>query len=457
MRKLLTLLFSFWGVLAGFHGYAHKGITLVGGHVNKERTQSLALYQVIEGKRVVYASTKLDAQNNFGFAFPSIKEGFYYLADPNKKEFTRIYLKSGEKLELELNENGYDLKRGSKENRILHEWFTKSYVIANPAFNWRKDTSTYLTYFPKIAAFVPQVPAFKETIKTSNVRFNYLMKMAVDADVEHAAMYFLLTPRRIHPTKEQYPAYYHQITEPAKYQSTRLLELGEGVEILNMYTTFYAVYNSNKDSKKPDNRLQYNAELFGNDTLKGAYIASALRFRTFEELEKSIDPVKQYLVTDSMRAAYFQALKSLANFKKGSPAYNFAYLNTEGQKVSMADLKGKVVLVDVWATWCGPCKKEIPHLKKLEEEFKGRNLEFVSISIDAEKDKEKWKEMVAKEKLGGTQLFAGSESELSKYYNINTIPRFMVFDQQGRIMSVDAPRPSEPELKQLLEATLDQK
>jgi beta-glucosidase/6-phospho-beta-glucosidase/beta-galactosidase len=151
-------------------------------------------------------------------------------------------------------------------------------VITYPAFNWGKDTSTYVTFFPKFSAFIPQVQAFKATIKTSNSRFNSLMKMAVDADVENAAMHFILTPRRIHPTKEQYPAYYHKFAEPAKYKSTRLLELGEGVEILNMYTTFYTLYTSNKDSKGPDNRWQYNAELFGNDTLKGAYIANAYSF-----------------------------------------------------------------------------------------------------------------------------------------------------------------------------------
>jgi thiol-disulfide isomerase/thioredoxin len=123
----------------------------------------------------------------------------------------------------------------------------------------------------------------------------------------------------------------------------------------------------------------------------------------------------------------------------------------------MNDLKGKVVLVDVWATWCGPCRAEIPHLKKLEEELKDKNIEFVSISVDEEKDRSKWKNMIEKEQLGGTQLFASGWSEIAKYYNITGIPRFMVFDQQGKIVSVNSPRPSQPELKQLLETTLEEK
>jgi thiol-disulfide isomerase/thioredoxin len=457
MKKTIAGLFFFLANLAVLGVYANDALTLVSGHVIKEKAQAVTLYQVIEGKKVEYATTKLDAHNDFGFALLSVKEGFYYLADQNKKDFTRIYLKAGEKLELRLNEDGYEVIKGSKENLVLHDWFTRSYVITNPSFNWLKDTSTYTTYFPKLEAFVPQVPAYKASIKTPNRHFNDLMKMAVDMDVEHAAMYFLLTPNTIHPKKEQYPSYYRQIIQPQKYKSASLLELGEGVELLARYATFNSLYNRESLDQKPVNLLQYNADLFGNDTLKGAFIASALRFRTYEDLQKNIEPVKQYLISDSMQAAYFRALKSLADFKKGSPSYNFSYEDVTGKKVSMNDLKGKVVLVDVWATWCGPCRAEIPHLKKLEEELKDKNIEFVSISVDEEKDRSKWKNMIEKEQLGGTQLFASGWSEIAKYYNITGIPRFMVFDQQGKIVSVNSPRPSQPELKQLLETTLEEK
>jgi thiol-disulfide isomerase/thioredoxin len=123
----------------------------------------------------------------------------------------------------------------------------------------------------------------------------------------------------------------------------------------------------------------------------------------------------------------------------------------------MNDLKGKVVLIDVWATWCAPCKVEIPHLKKMEEEFKGKDVAFVSISVDVEKDKEKWRMMVEKDQLGGTQLYAKGWSEITKYYDITGIPRFMVFDKEGKIVSPDSPRPSQPELKVMLEETLGNK
>ena len=138
-------------------------------------------------------------------------------------------------------------------------------------------------------------------------------------------------------------------------------------------------------------------------------------------------------------------------------AYNFSYPDINGNKVSLASLKGKVVLVDVWATWCGPCRQQIPYLKKLEEELRDKDIAFVSISVDEEKDFEKWKQFVDKEQLKGIQLYAKGWSDFSKYYDIRGIPRFLVFDQNGKIVTVDSPRPSQPELKELLLSTLNNK
>src|SRR5205085_4139770 len=118
---------------------------------------------------------------------------------------------------------------------------------------------------------------------------------------------------------------------------------------------------------------------------------------------------------------------------------------------AFSDLKGKLVLVDVWATWCAPCKKEIPFLKELEKEMHDKNITFVSLSVDEKKDEQKWQNMIKDMQLTGLQLFAGSyENNVTAMYEIETIPRFMLFDREGKIITVNAPRPSDPKLKALL-------
>jgi len=146
----------------------------------------------------------------------------------------------------------------------------------------------------------------------------------------------------------------------------------------------------------------------------------------------------------------------IKGYSEGVKAMDFWGNTVDGKKVTLADLKGKVVVVDVWATWCVPCKKEIPFLTKLEEEMQGKNVTFVSYSIDDIKDHDKWAKFIVSEKLGGLQLIgeAAGKSNISVSYKISTIPRFMVFSKEGNIVNIDAPRPSTPELKALIEKFL---
>lgn len=143
----------------------------------------------------------------------------------------------------------------------------------------------------------------------------------------------------------------------------------------------------------------------------------------------------------------------LATLTKGKPSPTFAYQNFKGGTTSLEDLKGKFVYIDVWATWCGPCIKEIPSLKQVEADYHNKNIEFVSISIDEERDHEKWKKMIPEKELGGIQLLADSawKSKFITDYGINGIPRFILIDPQGNIISSDAPRPSDPELRKMLD------
>lgn len=151
---------------------------------------------------------------------------------------------------------------------------------------------------------------------------------------------------------------------------------------------------------------------------------------------------------------YEQNHASLMKLGKGKPSPVFTnYENFAGGKTSLSDLKGKFVYIDIWATWCGPCKGQIPFLKTLEKEYHGKNIEFVSISVDNVDGKrgshDSWLKMVKDKELGGTQLFADNDfrSEFIQEYNINSIPRFILIDPQGNIVDADALRPSDPKLK----------
>ncbi len=138
---------------------------------------------------------------------------------------------------------------------------------------------------------------------------------------------------------------------------------------------------------------------------------------------------------------------------KPSPDFN-NYENYKGGTTSLKDLRGKYVYIDVWATWCGPCKREIPHLKKLEEAFKGKKIAFLSISVDRESAKNNWKKMIKDKKMGGIQLFAKKGDSFAKEYKINSIPRFILLDPKGNVVKANMSRPSNPSTKTFLEEIL---
>jgi thiol-disulfide isomerase/thioredoxin len=128
---------------------------------------------------------------------------------------------------------------------------------------------------------------------------------------------------------------------------------------------------------------------------------------------------------------------------------SFDYDNYKGGKTKLEDFRGKYVYIDVWATWCAPCRAEIPFLKKLEEKYHQKNIVFVCLSIDQVKDIEKWKTLIKDKELGGVQVLADNDwnSQFVKDYYISGIPRFILVDPNGKIVKADAPRPSSPTIE----------
>jgi len=109
----------------------------------------------------------------------------------------------------------------------------------------------------------------------------------------------------------------------------------------------------------------------------------------------------------------------------------------------------------MWAMWCAPCLAEKPYFIKVEEEYKNReDIIFIGVSVDGLSRKDVWKNFVGKKGWKNIELLSNSDESIMKYYKIEGIPRFMIFDKEGKIVTVDAPRPSEAEFRALIEQTL---
>ena len=111
----------------------------------------------------------------------------------------------------------------------------------------------------------------------------------------------------------------------------------------------------------------------------------------------------------------------------------------DGKQYKLSDFKGKPLYIDLWASWCVPCCKEIPHLQKLERQVANKQLEFISISID--ENKKDWKARMQQLHMEGRQYIVVG-NELANMLNISSIPHFLIYNKAGKLIQYEAPRPS---------------
>ncbi|MBY0066718.1 TlpA family protein disulfide reductase [Empedobacter falsenii] len=164
-------------------------------------------------------------------------------------------------------------------------------------------------------------------------------------------------------------------------------------------------------------------------------------FFTFFSCNKSEQKIEE--------SAEIEKIDSVA--KKESPeseipkelikAPDFSLADINGKRFDLSDFKGKYVYMDIWATWCGPCKVQIPFMKELEKQFHNAPIHFVSVSLDKLEDKPIWEKMVRENQMSGVQLFAGRENNFGFDYKIEYIPTFIILDKEGNIMIDRAPAP----------------
>ena len=141
-------------------------------------------------------------------------------------------------------------------------------------------------------------------------------------------------------------------------------------------------------------------------------------------------------------------VNSAEPLKAGDRCPEFVFENVSGQMVSSKDLKGKYLFIDIWATWCPPCQDELPFLQVLEEKFRDKNIHFVSISCD--RDKQKWQQFVKEKNLRGIQLRMDDDWSFMEAFGNRKIPRFILVSPKGKIISPKTSRPSESETEAML-------
>ena len=380
---------------------------------------------------------------------------FYYLVE-NPAVQTPLYLANGTNMELTLNEEvSKTMVSGSQTKQ------TQYLIERNSFINDRINGADSNLFGQKPQEFKENVKAFFAELDKKLKAYGFDEEFVKNQ--EKWTNYKFVEYLTIFPTYHRYTSGNEAILPDDFYAERDGIDYDNAEEFRTIDTyrdlvrsKFYTIINNPNDA---ENIKKFISEV---NALKSDNIRADLAKGTFQLISPSstvnkeiFDFINKNVTDEKVKEAAKKAYDVATKLIPGSPSPKFSnYENFNGGTTSLDDFKGKVTYIDIWATWCLPCRGEIPALKELEKKFHGKDVAFVSISIDQNKDE--WKEFVKSEDLKGVQLFAENafESQFIQDYGIRQIPTFIIIDKEGKIVNADAPRPSSNEITGLLEGLL---
>lgn len=363
-------------------------------------------------------------------------------------EFYPIYVGKNDTIEINV-ESGRGVLSSNigKENEVLAKWIAIMTPLRQLVYTSEGRSKPAAQFYQAITKATEETDLLLANINTGNSKF--------DADVKQV-LYFFTMLDVLHMfdqgmefnTHEDYPKYIQDLFASDVFKDTSVMKYSPMAFDLLMLYGFgrHIIY---------DNQMGSSAEFVTEDIscpeLRSMFIIDAIERGLVWDL-KSFDEKHGSEVLPAQREKYELLKRRITVNQEGGGWIDFTYPDITGKMHSLSDYLGKVVVVDVWATWCAPCKAEIPYLETLEKDFTGKDVVFVSLSIDTEK--EKWAQFVKNKGLGGVQLITYNKGTLVEDYAVDAVPRFMVFSKHGKTVSTNAPRPSTPELKEMIEKAL---
>ncbi len=415
----------------------------------------LTLYNIAAPRQDVPIA--VDADGNYKIEINEKEPCTRYIICDDPKGGVKFYVEPGMKANIDLefksvgNQGGEEVYETvvnyTGDNKDAYDFLTANEFyqnIQNPVIMAHYDAKD-LTSFDEfrnelqsrkdsLVALLPNVqsPVFREWMKKDyedkvKYAYNWYSELTSEPDESYAAFLESLDRNGKVEDAQQYMSGYTHFWLP---------------EDKDRYIAWFEVLTDKISNKEIVRQL-------ADERIDGVIRRAPANLAEVFDVYKAIEPDRA--VPEKIQEQYDHYITMIP----GAQAVDFDFYDVEGNKYTLADLRGKAVYIDCWATWCGPCRAETPYMIELYNHYKNDpRIQLVSISLD--KNEKQWKAVVAEEKLAWAQYIVHDEfnCDLCKNYDINGIPRFLLFDKDGRILSLDAKRPSDPNIIDWIEGLL---
>ena len=366
--------------------------------------------------RFIYPDTTYSAilDDNGRFEITFSRDSSSYLRFGQGSETTNMYLNPGDNVSLKIDTKEFDETIEYKNSA------ESSFLAFKFLLNEKKDLYGE-------ALYLKDMEEYKEYIK------NYADELLEKLDQINNSNFTLAEKRSLDSNMERYIKQKEKLSSLSKEESVYTWEK----RLLSRKYNFYQLLGSSTTEEFSDVLSNYENGL----------LSKLVSITNTDFVDKEKKKLEKDVLKWKERRTSFDNMP-----EEGEAAIDFSYPDKEGNVFQLTSFQGSMVYVDVWATWCGPCIAQIPALEQLQKDYKEENIVFMSISVDTDKDA--WLKMLHEDQLQGVQLWADGWSEITRSYAIFGIPRFLLFDPDGRVISVDAPRPTSGEIRELINTNL---
>lgn len=481
MKQYLKLSFGIFiaGTLSGPAAFAQRKpvspVISISGKINLDENH-LAILSDLRGPTKEAIEIPISKTGTFNWKSDNKSVGFLrmsFIPKSRKKQLAAIfplYVQKGSQLKLNLNysDSTYLTILPGKldgDNKALIEYSNFCFLKMRDLFKNRPSTEDKIK-----EAITPYITKADDLIAAFGVK-STTVKQYLDVWAMNNYIGGLLTlPRQLQRSggsKELAADYYTFPKSPAAvYNQDVAVLLNETNMNVNQYLAF--LNKGQIESKDAFEQLSQKFKqldaLFTNKVLISNIVAGSLDDFTrkfnmkpngnFEEELAKYKALTVYVKDEKKRAELEHNFKNLKYTLNGATLPDIAFKDVNGKDVKLQSFAGKYIYIDLWASWCKPCIAEIPNLHKLEHDYKDKNIVFVSISLDMNKND--WRKKMEELKLQGHQWELG-DSAYDKLMNVSGIPHFLLYDPIGKLVMYKAPRPGATQIRTFFDQSLSSK
>ncbi len=402
---------------------------------------------------------KLD---NKGFFADTLKltEGYYKLnIGP---QYTWTYLKPGNHLQINVDFNDFDKslsykgKGATVNNYLAKKMLTGIALRPKTAYQYygNLDEKAFLALQDSIEN------VYNSSLKNVNdekfVALEHFRNKVNKATLlsRYPMVKAYLTHQQTYQTSADYPKAFEGIDINDK----RFLLIPKGSQIVSEYLNYLIAQKQPGNEIDPYQRLQAIDSVLSDPELKEQLAAQEAKYNLMytQKLEDFYRLFDKIVHNPDLKKPIQEKYHNIKAMVPGAPSPDFTAYDINGKAYHLKDFAGKPLYIDLWATWCAPCRAEIPYLEKLKVKYKNKPITF--LSLDVYDDQAKWEQMVKQQKMDRWQLISTDrDMPFLKKYVVDGIPRFILLDAGGKIIDANAPRPSDKEIENLLNKAIAKK